>query len=169
MKKIIILLVIVSSTAISAQDLNNTAILRKINDLRKSKSLDTLQYNKRLQVYAKEWGKYILKNLKKFSDDEIRQKHKKNPDFLHVGFNPRFDKALKIKEMMSIGENINLTVEDDFEGVDFVSFAFKCWLNSKSHYELMTDLKSNTFAFDYVYDKKTRRLLCILVIARIEK
>jgi uncharacterized protein YkwD len=169
MKKIIFLLVVITSTATFAQDINNVTILRKINDLRKSKSLDTLEYSKQMQRYAKEWSKYILKKLEKYSDEEIRNNHKKDPDFLHVDYNLRFDKALKVKEIMLIGENINLTVEDNFQMTDYVSFAFKCWFNSKSHYEIMTDTKSNVFAFDYAFDKKTKRLLCILVIARIEK
>lgn len=167
--KIIISILILLASPLYAQDIDNITILYKINDLRKSKSLDTLEYREQIQGYAKEWSNYILKKLHKYSDEEIRINHKKNPDFLHVDYNPRFDKALKVNEIMSIGENINLTVEDNFQMADYVGYAFKCWFNSKSHYELMTDPKSNSFAFDYTYDKKTKRLLCILVIAQIEK
>ena len=168
MNKLCIILLLLA-IPLFAQDANNSIILKNINALRISKSLDTLQYDKRLKVYAKKWSKYIVDKLSTYPEDSIRQYHKNDPSFLHVDFNPRFDKALKVREILSIGENMNLTVEENFELVNYALYAFNCWEKSKLHYELIIDKDSNKCAFDYFYDKKTKRLLCLLVLAEIKK
>lgn len=163
MKKFCIILVFICTSAL-AQDSNNLMLLEKINDLRISKGLDTLVYDESLHSVAQNWSKYILRKLRNYSLKDITKKHNKNPLFLHVNYDSRFDQVLKRNDINAIGENLNLDI-DITDTSNVAQHSFNCWKKSKSHFDLMVGKDNTNFAFSYTYDKVKKRLLCILVIS----
>ena len=168
MKKIIMILIFLNVFNLFSQDSNNINIQRKINDLRISKGLDTLVYDEYLFHLAQKWGKHIMSKLNKYTDSQIEINHTKNSIFLHIDGDSRLDIALKKDEIMSIGENLNLAVDVE-NPIRVVESSFRCWKQSKSHYELLIDNVKTNFAFYYVFDSKRKRLLSILVMSEISK
>ncbi len=162
MKELIIFLFTV--TSVFAQDSNNVKIIKKINELRVSKGLDTLKYDESLFLVGKDWSKYILHKINNFSVNKLSSNHYKNPMFLHINYNSRFDQVLKRKDVFSIGENINLSLDIE-DTNNIIDHAFDCWKKSSNHYNLMVKKEQTNVAFSFSYSKKTKRMLCILVIS----
>lgn len=163
MKKIMILLMFLNVNFLLSQDSNNLKFLRKVNDLRISKGLDTLVYDESLFSLSKNWGKYIVNKLSRFSEDQLSNNHSNDPMFLHVNYNSRFDKILKRKDIQAVGENLVLIMDKDIN-VEWIDYAFNSWKNSSSHYELMVDSRNTNFALTSVHDTKKQRILYILII-----
>jgi len=168
MKKIMILVLFLNIVCVFSQDSNNIRFQKEINDLRISKGLDTLIYDEKLFYFAKKWSKDIMKKLNRYTDSQIDFNHNKNNMFLHIDGDSRLDVALKINEIISIGENLNLAV-DISHPIRVVESSFRRWKYSKSHLELMLDSVKTNFAFCYVYDSKRKRLLSILVMSEFVK
>ena len=161
--KTLIILLLVLALPVLAQDSNNIKILKKINELRISKGLNTLKYDSSLHKIASKWSTYIIHELNVHSTDSILSKQKHNEMFMHINYKRRFKELLKRSDINMVGENLHIIMDRDFDE-DFVEHSFDSWKKSPHHYDLMIEKENTNVAFSYVYDKIKKRLLCILVM-----
>lgn len=161
--KTLIILLLVLALPVLAQDSNNIKILKKINELRISKGLNTLKYDSSLHKIASKWSTYIIHELNVHSTDSILSKQKNNEMFMHINYKRRFKELLKRSDINMVGENLHIIMDRDFDE-DFVEHSFDSWKKSPHHYDLMIEKENTNVAFSYVYDKIKKRLLCILVM-----
>lgn len=161
--KTLIILLLVLALPVLAQDSNNIKILKKINELRMSKGLNTLKYDSSLHKIASKWSTYIIHELNVHSTDSILSKQKNNEMFMHINYKRRFKELLKRSDINMVGENLHIIMDRDFDE-DFVEHSFDSWKKSPHHYDLMIEKENINVAFSYVYDKIKKRLLCILVM-----
>lgn len=159
-------LLIIGSISLFSQDNDNSEIISKINGLRIQKGVSPLKYDEELYQICKEWGEYVFKNLNKYSDSEITSMHIKNRNSLHVKYSSRLENSIKNKRFSEISENIQYSTINGKFKQELHKQSFEHWRSAIGNYELMLKKDRTNCAYHYLYDAKTKRLLCILLLAK---
>lgn len=165
MKYIGLIIAFITSIHLNGQDSNNLEFLDRINDIRTNKGLEPLLYDEELFILAKKWCKFIITEIKVYSDSSILAIANVDKDYFHIKANERFDIVLKRKEIVSIGENLMFSINTK-EKNNMVAAAFNGWKHSTSHYLQMVNPKKTHVAYYSCYDNVNRRYVCISVYAK---
>jgi len=161
-----IIILLMGSLSLFAQNSDNSEIVSKINGLRTQKRISPLKYDAELYEICKEWGEYVFKNLNKYSDSEITSMHVKNRNSLHIQYFSRLKNSLKNKRFSDISENIQYSTINGKFKEELHKQSFENWRSAIGNYDMMMRKDRTHCAYHYLYDAKTKRLLCILLVAK---
>lgn len=161
-----IIILLMGSLSLFAQNNDNSEIIYKINGLRIQKGISPLKYDEELYEISKEWGEYVFKNLNKYSDAEITSMHIKNRNSLHIKYFSRLKNSLKNNRFSDISENIQYSTINGKFKEELHKQSFENWRSAIGNYEMMLRKDRTYCAYHYLYDAKTKRLLCILLVAK---
>ena len=166
MRFLSIIILLMGSFSLFSQNNDNSEIISKINGLRTKKGISLLKYDGELYEISKEWGEYVFKNLNKYSDSEITSIHIKNRNSLHIKYFSRLKKSLKNKRFSEISENIQYSTINGKFKEELHKQSFENWRSAIGNYEMMMRKDRTHCAYHYLYDAITKRLLCILLVAK---
>ena len=180
MKRLIILFILLTQL-VSAQDRFNTELIHKMNDLRKTIGVQPLKYNPLLDSLAQAWSQYISDSLDQYTMQELVEMYKTDHGCLHVDMNKRIletnaipnsgiEKFGKFKLYEPIvDENLIISENYVFNPETLISKCFNGWLHSKGHFMNMVEEIYNACGFSYAFNSEKNRYTFLVVFAELKQ